>query len=70
VRRCSVVWSAGRRPGALGGRLAGKEDGMTPLFAHHVEPQHYPVLTAFLAVGFWLGWHLVSKLLAWMKATP
>ena len=37
---------------------------MNPLFAHHIEPEHYPVLTAFLAVGFWLGWHLVSKLLA------
>jgi hypothetical protein len=43
---------------------------MNPLFAHHIEAQHVPVLTAFLAVGFWLGWHLVSKLLAWKKATP
>jgi len=37
---------------------------MNPLFAHHLEAQHVPVLAAFLAVGFWLGWHLVSKLLA------
>ncbi|HTU91831.1 MAG TPA: hypothetical protein VMF69_17245 [Gemmataceae bacterium] len=37
---------------------------MNPLFAHHIEPQHYPVLAVFLAVGFWFGWHLVSKLLA------
>ena len=36
---------------------------MNPLFAHHIEAQHVPVLTAFLAVGFWLGWHLVSTLL-------
>jgi hypothetical protein len=38
---------------------------MNPLFAHHIEPQHIPVLAAFLGVGFWLGWHAVSKLLAW-----
>lgn len=37
---------------------------MIPVFAHHVELQHVPVLSAFLAVGFWLGWHLVSKMLA------
>lgn len=37
---------------------------MIPLFAHHVELQHVPVLAAFLAVGFWLGWHSVSKVLA------
>lgn len=43
---------------------------MNPLFAHHIEPQHVPVLTVFLAVGFWLGWRLASMLLAWMKATP
>ena len=37
---------------------------MNPLFAHHIEAQHVPVLAIFLAVGFWLGWHSVSKLLA------
>ncbi|HTU19875.1 MAG TPA: hypothetical protein VMG10_17565 [Gemmataceae bacterium] len=37
---------------------------MNPLLAHHLEPQHVPVLATFLAVGFWLGWHLLSKLLA------
>ncbi len=30
------------------------------LFAHHVETQHLPVLVVFLAVGAWLGWHVVS----------
>jgi hypothetical protein len=36
---------------------------MIPLFAHHVEPQHYPILTIFFAVGLWLGWRLMSRLL-------
>ena len=30
------------------------------LFAHHVELQHVPVLAVFLAVGGWLGWHVMS----------
>jgi hypothetical protein len=34
---------------------------MTPLFAHHVELQHLPVLSAFFAVGFWLGWRLLAR---------
>jgi hypothetical protein len=34
---------------------------MTPLLAHHLEPQHVPILLAFFAVGFWLGWHLLSR---------
>lgn len=35
---------------------------MTPLFAHHVEVQHIPVLAALFAAGFWLGWQLLSRL--------
>lgn len=31
------------------------------LFAHHVELEHLPVLAVFLAVGFWLGWNIVSR---------
>jgi hypothetical protein len=34
---------------------------MIALFAHHVEPQHYPVLAALFAAGFWLGWQLLSR---------
>jgi hypothetical protein len=30
------------------------------LLAHHVELQHVPVLAVFLAVGIWLGWHVLS----------
>jgi hypothetical protein len=37
---------------------------MTTLFAHHVEPEHFPVLAVFFAVGFWLGWSLLSRWLA------
>ena len=33
---------------------------MIALFAHHIEAQHIPVLTAFFAVGVWLGWHVLS----------
>ena len=35
---------------------------MTPLLAHHVEARHVPVLAALFAVGFWLGWHLLSRI--------
>jgi hypothetical protein len=34
------------------------------LLGHHLEPQHLPVLAAFFAVGFWLGWHVLSRWLA------
>jgi hypothetical protein len=37
---------------------------MNPLFAHHVEAQHVPVLVGLLAAGFWIGWNLVSRLVA------
>jgi len=42
---------------------------MNLLFAHHVEPQHLPVLAAFFAVGFWLGWRLLARLLVRGGAT-
>jgi hypothetical protein len=31
------------------------------ILAHHVEPQHIPVLLGMLAAGFWIGWNLVSR---------
>jgi uncharacterized membrane protein YciS (DUF1049 family) len=34
---------------------------MIPLFAHHVQPEHIPVLAVLFAAGFWLGWQLVSR---------
>ena len=37
---------------------------MIPLFAHHIEPQHVPVLLAVFAAGFFVGWSLLSRWLA------
>ncbi len=34
---------------------------MSPLFAHHVELLHLPVLAALFAAGFWLGWSLLGR---------
>jgi hypothetical protein len=34
---------------------------MSPLFAHHIEAQHVPVLLGLLAAGFFVGWQLVSR---------
>jgi len=34
---------------------------MNPLFAHHVEAQHVPVLMAIFAAGFYLSWSLISR---------
>lgn len=34
---------------------------MNPLFAHHVEAQHVPVLLAIFAAGFYLSWSLISR---------
>jgi hypothetical protein len=34
------------------------------LFAHHVEPQHYPILALFLAVGIYTGWSIVGRFFA------
>jgi hypothetical protein len=39
------------------------------LFAHHVEPQHYPVLAIILVVGVWSGWHAVSVVLKLMRGS-
>jgi hypothetical protein len=33
---------------------------MSVLFAHHLEPQHFPVLLAIFAAGFFIGWKLVG----------
>ena len=37
---------------------------MSPLLAHHIEPQHVPVLLALLGAGFFVGWSLLSRWLA------
>ncbi len=37
---------------------------MSPLFAHHIEPKHYPVLLCLLAAGFFIGWSLLARWLA------
>ncbi len=36
---------------------------MITLLAHHMEPQHFPVLAAILAAGAWIGWTLAAKFL-------
>jgi len=36
---------------------------MTLLFAHHLEPQHLPVLIMMFAAGFVLGWQGVGQIL-------
>jgi hypothetical protein len=35
---------------------------MIPLFAHHVELYHVPVLAVLFAAGAWIGWKFVSTL--------
>ena len=37
---------------------------MNPLVAHHIKPEHVPVLLALLAAGFFVGWSLLSRWLA------
>lgn len=34
---------------------------MTILLAHHVMPQHVPVLAVIFGAGIWIGWRLVNK---------
>jgi hypothetical protein len=34
---------------------------MIILFAHHLEPQHLPVLASIFAAGLYVGWRLVRK---------
>jgi hypothetical protein len=41
---------------------------MTLLFAHHIEPHHYPVLLILFAAGFFVGWSLLSRWLARKRA--
>ncbi len=35
---------------------------MMPLFAHHVEMYHVPVLLVLFTAGAWIGWQLFSKM--------
>lgn len=35
---------------------------MNPLFAHHVELMHVPVLAMMFIAGFWLGWLMIARL--------
>jgi hypothetical protein len=37
---------------------------MSTLFAHHIEPQHVPVLLSLFAAGFFVGWVVLSRWLA------
>jgi hypothetical protein len=37
---------------------------VTPIFAHHVEAQHVPVLLGLIVAGFYVGWSLVARWLA------
>jgi hypothetical protein len=39
------------------------------LLAHHMEPEHVPVLLVFLAVGIWAGWQLVGVALKQLDRT-
>jgi hypothetical protein len=34
---------------------------MNPLLAHHLAPQHFPVLLSLFAAGFFIGWQLLSR---------
>jgi hypothetical protein len=34
---------------------------MSVLLAHHLEPQHFPVLLCLFAAGFYIGWHALSR---------
>jgi hypothetical protein len=34
------------------------------LLAHHLEPQHVPVLLAIFAAGVFIGWQALSRWLA------
>jgi len=34
---------------------------MITLLAHHLEPQHLPVLACLFAAGFYIGWHMLSR---------
>jgi hypothetical protein len=34
---------------------------MNSLFAHHLEPHHFPVLIGMFAAGFYIGWTLLSR---------
>jgi hypothetical protein len=42
---------------------------MSPLFAHHLEAQHVPVLLSLFAAGFFVGWNLLSRWLARKRST-
>jgi hypothetical protein len=37
---------------------------MSPLWAHHLEAQHVPVLVSLFAAGFFVGWQLLARWLA------
>ena len=35
---------------------------MIPLFAHHIEAYHVPVLLVLFSAGAWIGWQMIGKL--------
>jgi hypothetical protein len=40
------------------------------LFAHHLEPQHVPVLLCLFAAGCYVGWHGLSRFLGRVPVAP
>jgi hypothetical protein len=40
---------------------------MIPLFAHHVEMYHVPVLLVLFMAGAWIGWQAVAGLVSRLK---
>jgi hypothetical protein len=40
------------------------EGSMSILLAHHLEPQHLPVLLCLFAAGAYIGWHGVTRWLS------
>jgi hypothetical protein len=36
---------------------------MIPLFAHHIEMFHVPVLLVLFTAGAWIGWQMIGGML-------
>jgi hypothetical protein len=64
VRRRFSLRVVGRRRDSPLGFLAGKEDRMNALWAHHVELYHVPVLLVLFAAGAWIGFSAMAR---WLR---